>query len=93
MQAFDLQDLYGCTRQEFCERTGTRIEDMQIRLQKEITILEVNLAVQREQYRSGGNITEEAQRRRAKLINTIEAKIKRKAEKVKDIQNYLKVSK
>ena len=86
---FTIEEVYGCTREEFCERTGTDMWDMVVRLKKEVTILEVSLAVQREKYRSGGLITDDEQRIRAKLIKTIENKIKAKRDKVRDIEKYL----
>lgn len=87
--SFTLEEIYGITRQQFCERTGTTLEDMEVRLQKEIAMLEVNLAVLRVEYRSGGAITDDEQRYRASLLHTIEQKIKRKADKVKDIKEQL----
>ncbi|HET8689360.1 MAG TPA: hypothetical protein VFM18_22345 [Methanosarcina sp.] len=87
--SFTLEEIYGITRQEFCERTGTPMEEMAIRLEKEITMLEVNLAVRRAEFISGGAITDDEQRYRAKLIKAIEAKIKRKKDKVKDIKEQL----
>lgn len=86
---FNIEDVYGCTRKEFCERTGTPMEEMAIRLEKEITMLEVNLAIRRAEFIIGGSITEDEQRYRAKLIKAIEAKIKRKKDKVKDIKEQL----
>ena len=87
---FTIEDVYGCSRIEFCERTGISMEDMAIRLKKEITMLEISLAKQRETYRSGGKVTDGNQRTTEKLIGVIEKKIKAKTDKVKDIENYLK---
>lgn len=87
--SFTIEEIYNCTREEFCVRTGTDMSDMMIRLQKEVTMLELSLAAHREQYRSGGKITEDEQRYRARLIKTIEDKIANKSAKVKDITRYL----
>ena len=89
MCKFTIEEIYGCTRKEFCERTATNMDDMVVRLKKEVTILEVSLAVQRGKYRSGGLITDDEQRIRSKLIKTIEDKIKAKRDKVRDIEKYL----
>lgn len=89
MSNFTIEEVYGCSREEFCERTGTNMEDMMIRLRKEVTILEVNLAHQRDKYRNGGLITDDEQRMTAKLIKNIENKIKAKRDKVRDIEKYL----
>ena len=87
---FTLEELYGVDRNTYCERTGTSLEEMVVRLQKEITTLEVNLAVRRVEFIQSGSITDEDQRYRAKLIKKIEDKIKRKMEKVKDIRQSIK---
>lgn len=86
---FSVEEIYGCSREDFCLRTGTTMEEMGIRLKKEVTILEVSLATKREEYRNGGSITDEEQRIRARLIKTIENKIKRKNEKIKDIERNM----
>lgn len=86
---FTTEEIYGCTREQFCSLTGTDMRDMVVRLEKEVTILEVSLAVQRDKYRRGGLITDDEQRIRTKLIKTIENKIKAKRDKVRDIEKYL----
>ena len=86
---FTIEQIYGCTREQFCERTGTTLEDMKIRLSKEVTILEVNLAKQREAYRSGGAYATDQQKNRAKLIKFVEDKIAQKKAKAKDINRQL----
>lgn len=89
MCKFTIEEIYGCTREQFCSLTGTDMWDMVVRLKKEVTILEVSLAVQRDKYRNGGLITDDEQRIRSKLIKTIEDKIKAKRDKVRDIEKYL----
>lgn len=86
---FTLEEVYGCTREEFCDRTGTSMADMGIRLLKEVTMLEVGLAFHREAYRNGGLITDDDQRYRARLIKAIEDKIQNKSAKIRDIKHYL----
>lgn len=90
MREFTIEEIYGCSREQFCSLTGTDMRDMVVRLKKEVTILEVSLAVQRDKYRRGGPIADDEQRIRSKLIGVIEKKIKAKTDKVKDIENYLK---
>ncbi len=82
---FNLEEVYGVTRNEFMEQTGTTADQMTDRLMHEVAILKNNLACERDKYRNGASITEDEQRKRAKLIKYIEDKINRKTEKVKDI--------
>lgn len=90
MSGFSIEQVYGCTRSEFCDRTGTNPEDIIIRLRKELVILEANLATVRVQFIHGGQITDDDQRERAKLIKVIESKIERKSGKIRDIENSLR---
>lgn len=87
--SFTREEVYGVTCIEFCERTGTQLQELIIRYKKEITMLEVNLAVRRSEYRSGGKITDDEQRYREKLIRTIEKKIKGKKDRIKEFEKYM----
>lgn len=86
---FTIEDVYGCTREEFCNATDTPLGEMAERLRKEVAVLNVNLAVKRHEYRVGGLITDEDQRTNAKLIKVIEHKIESKSAKIRDIKRYL----
>lgn len=86
---FTLEEVYGCTREEFCESTDTTMEEMMWRLRKEVSVLNLNLIVKRHEYRDGGLITDDDQRYRARLIKVIEDKIDSKTAKIRDIKRYL----
>lgn len=85
---FSIEEIYGVDRKTYCEMTGTDMEEIVIRLRKEVTVLEVNLAKVREAYRSGGDTTNQEQRNRARLLMAIESKISRKRAKIQDIERF-----
>lgn len=87
---FALEEIYNCTREEFCEQTDTQMSEMAARLIKEVAMLDNSLDFHRCNYRNGGRSTLDEQKQREKLIYAIERKLQHKREKIKDIQKYLK---
>lgn len=88
--SFTIEQIYNCTRYEFCERANTRMEDMLIRLRKECIMLELSLAFNREKYRNAGASVLPEQKELERLIYTIESKLLKKQGKIKDIELHLK---
>lgn len=82
---YNIEEVYGLNRDEYCTVTGISIEELLSHLRAEVEVLTLRLDYLRDEYDFGGNFTDEPQRYRAGLIAYIEAKIERKTEKIKDI--------
>lgn len=87
--SFTLEEIYNCSRAEFCERTGTSMEEMRDRLKKEVSVLIKSFCHHHEIFRNGGSITDDGQRQLLKLLNAIDDKIQAKQSKIKDIEKRL----
>jgi len=87
MSQFSLEEIYQCTRKEYCELTGITPQGLIKHLEAEIAILGRSIDMYRKEYREGGTIASDSQRRLSELINEIQKKIDSKIAKVRDIKN------
>ena len=83
---FTIEELYNCSRVDYCRETGITPGDLIDSLQAEVKMLNKSLSHYRQEYREGGSITSDDQSRRAALIYEIQDKIERKEQKIKDIR-------
>ena len=84
---FSLEDLYQCTRKEYTELTGITPQGLIQHLEAEIAILSRSIELYRKEYREGGTIASDEQRRLSELITVIQGKIDSKIAKVTDIRH------
>jgi hypothetical protein len=84
--SFTIEQLYRCTRQEFCDNTGISPTELLKSLEAEISMLKRSLDTYSKEYRNGGFITSDIQRDRSAIIYEIRDKIDRKSAKVRDIK-------
>lgn len=91
--SFCLEEIYNCTREEFCERTNTQMSEIVSRLEKECVILRESLLFHSDKYRNGGGVTLPEQRELAQLISAITHKLQAKHDKLIDIALYMKNNK
>jgi len=89
MSAFTLEEIYGVTREEYCELTGITPQELVMHLEAEVAILNKNLCRLNDEYRSGGPITDEDQRYRAKLLTDVRNKIISKTNKIMQMSHLI----
>ena len=87
MSEFSIEDIYQCTRKEYTELTGITPQGLIQHLEAEIAILGRSIDLYRKEYREGGTIASDSQRRLSELITNIQNKIDSKILKVIDIKN------
>ena len=84
---FTIEEIYGCTRDDYMRITGTTPEDMVYRIQQEVdqlkrSLKQKHIILEWKEINTG----EPVGIRMANLIGHIEAKIQRKEKKIKDIK-------
>jgi len=84
---FSLEEIYQCTRKEYTELTGITPQGLIQHLEAEIAILGRSIDMYRKEYREGGTIASDSQRRLSELITAIQGKIDSKIAKVIDIKS------
>lgn len=86
MSKFTIEELYRVNRVDYCRLSGVTPGDLITHLQAEIMMLNRSLEAYRQEYREGGHITTDEQRRRSAIIYEIRDKIDAKTSKVDDIK-------
>jgi len=87
MNKFSLEEVYQCTRKEYCTLTGITPQGLIQHLEAEIAILGRSIDIYREEYRNGGLVASKSQRRIANIMSDIQKKIDSKIAKVIDIKS------
>lgn len=85
---FTLEEIYNCTRVEYCNATGTSMQEMADRYKKEVDILKKAYKTYRSEYRRGAISVSDEQRKLQELLTTIEKKIIHKIQKIKEIESF-----
>ena len=80
-----IEELYGCSRAEYCRLTGITANSLVLHLKSEIIVLKANYERLSGIYRNGESVATDEQRRIEKLLADIHNKIISKTEKVDDI--------
>lgn len=83
---FNIEDIYGVTRAQYCYYTGITPQEMVRSLDTELFVLKTNLTYLQDEFENGGAFTDDDQRRRLELIKIVTDKIASKTEKIKDIK-------
>lgn len=83
---FQIEDIYGCTRDEYCKLTGITPDMFITMLNAEVDMLGLNQKRVRNKLRSASK-TVDGLSDLIYLYQTIEKKLDRKKQKIKDIKN------
>jgi len=86
MKEFSIEEVYGVTREQYCNLTGISHFELMRHLEEELMVLRINYDRLSGIYRLGGSITDEQQRIRARLLKIISDKIESKSNKILDIK-------